>query len=115
MGLLGNPVTRDYFMQLMADKLAGDWSTVAVMAKITERAELLAPEMPMQLSRWNIDTSKYTSAMKKFTNYANNRPGRILYFFKNKISKAEFEKYFGELARTVKLIDDNGKSFSYYN
>ena len=113
--LMKNPVCRDYFLSLMAEKLAGDWSSASVLSLINDRDADLQPELQQHFDKWDMSSGNYNSHMNKFRSYAQARPGRLLYFFKNALSKAEFEKYFGELAKTVDLIDDKGKSFSYYN
>ncbi|MBR4235708.1 MAG: lamin tail domain-containing protein [Clostridia bacterium] len=111
--LMKNDYCRNYFLSLMAEKLAGDWSSASVLQKISDRKELLDPELDMHLNKWDISRSTYNNGFNKFVNYAKTRPGRLLYFFRNKLSKNEFEYYFLELTKTIDLIDDKGKSFSY--
>lgn len=112
--LMENSYCRDYFLSLFAEKLASDWSSEHVLQLIDERYELLEPELGQTFDKWGMSESEYNNGLKKFRNYAKTRPGRLLYFFSNALSKPEFEKYFGELARSIDLIDDKGKSFSYY-
>ncbi len=112
--LMKNPVCRDYFLTLFSEKLKGDWSSQSVLAKMADRYNELLPELPAHLERWNKSQSNYNSHLNKLKKYAQTRPGRLLYFYSNALNKAEFEKYFGELARTVQLVDDKGKSYSYY-
>ena len=112
--LMKNPVCKDYFLTLFSEKLKGDWSTASVLQKMAERYQELLPELPMHLERWGKTEKSYNSRLNELKKYTQTRPGRLLYFYSNALSKAEFEKYFGEIARTVQLIDDKGKSYSYY-
>lgn len=112
--LMKNNYCRDYFLKLFSEKLATTWSSANVLQLMSERYEALAPEIDQHLAKFNVSRSKYDGGIKKLTNYAKTRPGRLLYFWSNVLSKSEFEYYFGELARTVDLIDDKGKTSSYY-
>ncbi|MBR5380028.1 MAG: lamin tail domain-containing protein [Clostridia bacterium] len=112
--LMKNRRCRDYFLSLFAEKLKSDWSSQAMLVRISDRYNELEPELSQHLSRWGVSSTEYNNHLKKFVNYAKNRPGRLLYFFYNALGKTEFEHYFGEIARSVDLIDDKGKSYSYY-
>ena len=112
--LMKNRRCRDYFLSLFAEKLKSDWSSQAMLVRISDRYNELEPELAQHLSRWGISNTEYSNHLKKFVNYAKNRPGRLLYFFYNALGKTEFEHYFSEIARSVDLIDDKGKSYSYY-
>ncbi|MBQ6647023.1 MAG: lamin tail domain-containing protein [Clostridia bacterium] len=114
LALMDNNKCKDYFMTLLADMLANEWSTDSIVSRIQSRYFELEPEIDQHQSRWGMSRSEFDSAVKSFVSYAQKRPGRLLYFLSNKFSKNEFEHYFGELARSVDLIDDKGKSFSYY-
>ena len=91
-----------------------DSVTDSIVSRIQSRYFELEQEIDQHQSRWGMSRSEFDSAVKSFVSYAQKRPGRLLYFLSNKFSKNEFEHYFGELARSVDLIDDKGKSFSYY-
>ncbi|MBQ3669351.1 MAG: CotH kinase family protein, partial [Clostridia bacterium] len=112
--LMQNNKCKDYFLTIFSELMANEWSSSSVVNRIHERYLELEPEMEMYLERWGITRSTYQSRVTSFVNYANARPGRLLYFFKNRFSKADFEHYFGNIARTVELIDDKGNKSSYY-
>ncbi len=114
LALMDNNKCRDYFMTLLAEMIANEWSTESLVGRIQARYYELDGELDQHLARWGMSRTEYDSAIKSFVSYAQKRPGRILYFLHNKLTKAEFEHYFGQLARTVDLIDDKGKSSSYY-
>jgi len=111
--LMKNPVCKDQFLTYFADKLAGDWSSESVVNLMYERYQELEPEINQHLERWNVKRSKYDSEIASMRRYAETRPGRLLYFFRNSLGEKDFEKYFGTLAQSIKLIDDKGKSFNY--
>lgn len=111
--LMKNPYCRDYFLSLFAEKLRTTWSSDSVIAMMKERYNELDPEMDMHLERWGLTRSTYEKQIKTLVTYAQKRPGRLLYFFKNAMSKSDFEYYFGDIAAKVDLIDDKGKSFPY--
>ena len=112
--LMKNNYCRDYFLTVFSRKLATTWSSANVLQVMSDRYEELAPEIDMHLDKFGVARSKYDSAVKKMTSYAKTRPGRLLYFWSNVLTKSEFEYYFGEIAKTVDLIDDKGNSSHYY-
>ncbi len=121
LALLENSVCRDYFYGLIAEKLAGDWSTQAILDRISARYQELEPELEQHLARWGITKSTYEARLKKFVSYTRARPGKILFYLsplstgERKLSKADFEKYFGQLARNLDMIDAKDNSFNYYD
>ena len=115
LALLENNKCKDYFWTLLAEMLANEWSTESMVSRMQTRYYELDPEMDQHLRRWGLSRSDFDSAVKSFVGYAQKRPGRLLYFLSNKLGKADFEHYFGELAKTVDLIDDKGKSYNYYS
>ena len=111
--LMKNSKCRDYFLTLFAEKLRTNWSSEAVLAAMKERYDLLEPEIDAHLERWGIKRSKYDSEIKTLRKYAETRPGRLMYFFANVLSRAEMEYYFGDLIDTITMIDDKGKTYTY--
>ena len=67
----------------------------------------------MHLERWGLDRSKYETEVKTFIKYAETRPGRILYFYSNLLTRSEMETYFGDLLGKVTLLDDNKKPVAW--
>ena len=111
--LMKNPVCKDQFLTYFADKLENEWSSESVLGKIERRLQELEPELDQHLSRWNISRSEFDAEVRKLKNYAAQRPGRLLYFYSNVLSKAEMEKYFGTLLETVTMLDDNKKPVEF--
>ena len=111
--LMKNPTCKDQFLTYFAEKLRTTWSSDNVLRLINERAALLEPEIDQHLARWNITRSKYDSELDRFIDYAKERPGRLLYFYSNVLSRSEMEHYFGDLLDEIKLIDDKGKAYQY--
>lgn len=111
--LMKNAKCKDQFLTYFADKLRTTWSSASVLNMISERYELLEPEIDRHLERWNVSRSEYDQAVKSFANYAKQRPGRLLYFYANVLSRSEMEHYFGDLLETVTLLDDNKNPYNY--
>ncbi len=111
--LMKNPTARDKFLRMFAERLATDWSSESIIKKVEERFALLAPELVEHLARWNISQTKYKREYDSFVSYAQTRPGRLLYSFANVLSKQEMQTYFGELMKTVTMLDEKQKPWTY--
>ena len=111
--LMKNEKCKDQFLTYFAEKLRTSWSTASVLNMISERYALLEPEIERHLDRWNVQRSEYDQSVKQFSNYAKQRPGRLLYFFANVLSRSEMEHYFGDLLETVTLLDDKKNPYDY--
>ncbi len=111
--LMKNPVCKDQFLTYFAEKLATDWSAESVLGKIETRLQELEPELEQHLARWDIPRSEFDAEVKKLKTYASRRPGRLLYFYSNVLSRADMEKYFGDLLGKVTLLNDNNKPVDY--
>ncbi len=111
--LMKNPIARDRFLRMFAEKLATIWSTESVVQKAEERLALLTPELEQHLERWNITQDKYKREYNSFVSYAKNRPGRLLYCFAQVLSKQDMQTYFGEILKTVPMLDENYKVWNF--
>ncbi|MBR6767238.1 MAG: lamin tail domain-containing protein [Clostridia bacterium] len=96
-----NPTFRDKFLTRFGQQLATTFTPANMLARFEERYDLLKTILPDHRERWNdVSENKYNRELKKVIEYAKERPGRLLVFFKYddtlKLSQSEFEKYFGE-------------------
>ena len=102
--LMKNPVCKDQFLTYFAEHLRTNWSSESILKMVEERYNLLAPELDQHLERWSISRSTFDSEMRQFKRYAQNRPGRLLYFFSLVLSESEMQHYFGDILETVTPI-----------
>ncbi|MBR3929006.1 MAG: lamin tail domain-containing protein [Clostridia bacterium] len=102
--LMKNPVCKDQFLTYFAEHLRTNWTSENVLRLIDERYELLAPELDQHLERWNVSRSTFDSEMREFKRYAQNRPGRLLYFFSQVLSESEMQHYFGDILESVEML-----------
>ena len=101
------------FLKLFAEKLRGPWSSEAVLARIDERCNELEPEIDQHLEKWGPSRKTYESEINTLKSYARKRPGHLLYYFSQSLSRSDMEYYFGDLLETVTMLDADGKVYNY--
>ena len=111
--LMKNPECKDMFLKLFAEKLRGPWSSEAVLARIDERYNELEPEIDQHLEKWGPSRKTYESEINTLKSYARKRPGHLLYYFSQSLSRSDMEYYFGDLLETVTMLDADGKVYNY--
>ena len=97
LGLMKNDRFRDEFLTYFGEQLATTFSTQSIMRKIEERYDLIDGLLPEYLEKLGMSTEKYNQQLKKFVEYAESRPTKILEYFDGvfNFSDADMEKYFG--------------------
>ena len=100
-----NPRFKDEFLTYMGEQMATTFSTENVMRLIDARSEILAPILPEQLERWGQSQKSYDNAMKKLTNYAKDRPLKLLKYFSTcqylNLSTDDMYHYFGNALEVI--------------
>ena len=101
--LMANPTFYDRFLTFMGEKLATDWTSGNIEAKIRERYEALLPEMPRQLERWGQSHDTFERRMAEFVDYARTRPRKLVIYFRDSLglTAEEMEHYFGAAMRRI--------------
>ena len=110
-----NDVFRDRFLTYLGEKMATTFAPDNVVALIEEFHSMIEPILPDQYARWDImDATEHAEAMKKFTDYARNRPKRMLQFLKGAenlhLTRDEMEKYFGGIMGILGATYDDIKA-----
>jgi len=103
-----NPTFRDKFLTRFGQQLATTFASKNVLKRFEDRYDLLKTILPDHRERWNdVSESKYNRELKKVIDYAKERPGRLLQFFKYddtlKLSQKQFEHYFGDAMDVMNL------------
>ena len=86
-GLLTNENYKNYFINRFSDLLNTSYKTSHVVNLINTLQDVIRPEMPKHISRWNLITSldEWETEVDKLRNFANRRPNyqkeHILDFF----------------------------------
>ena len=75
-----------------------------MLAKFTERYEVLEPLLPAYLERIGKTMDNYKKEMATLGNYAKSRPTKLIGYFKEtfNFSDAEMQKYFGAAIEKIK-------------
>ena len=96
--LMKSPAMRDYFLRRMGQLLATTLSADNVVERITERYQLLEPEMAKNCKRWNWSVKTWQNYCKRMASYAKARPNKLIGYLKKtfKLSDAQMEEYFAE-------------------
>jgi len=98
-GCMKNPTFREQFLVHFGQQMATTFCTENVVAKFDEQQARLAPMIEPYKEQWN-----YTLyGIKKVYSYAEERPAKILKYFKNALdlSDADMQKYFGEAIEKI--------------
>ncbi|MBQ8506507.1 MAG: lamin tail domain-containing protein [Clostridia bacterium] len=109
-GLMLNDRFRDEFLTYFGEQLATTFSTRSVMAKIEARYDLIDGLLPEYLQKLGMSQEKYNKQLKKFVDYAETRPTKILGYFDGvfNFSEAEMEKYFGAAIKEIQAWSNGG-------
>ena len=111
-----NDVFRDRFLTYLGEKMATTFAPENVLKLIEEFHSMLEPILPDQLARWEkvMTESEHIAAMKKFTDYAKDRPLRMLQFLKGAenlhLTRSEMEHYFGGIMQIMGVTYDDIKA-----
>ena len=65
------------------------------------------------LEKWGPSRKTYESEINTLKSYARKRPGHLLYYFSQSLSRSDMEYYFGDLLETVTMLDADGKVYNY--
>jgi len=97
--LMKNKTVRDRFLTLLGNLMADEWTTQKILEKSKWWQETLYPEMPAQTKKWGGSGSRWLGAIRKFNNYAKERPKKLLNYIKKYTgySDAEMRVYFGRI------------------
>ena len=100
-----NPRFRDEFLTYMGEQMATTFTTEHVMSLINARSAILEPLLPDQLERWGQTENSYANAMRKLTNYAKDRPLKLLKYFSTctylDLSTEDMYHYFGDALEVI--------------
>ena len=96
-----NPRFREEFLTYFGEKMATDFTTENVVSKFEERYARIEGVLPQYLDRWGISLN---AGIKKVVTYAQERPAKILAYFRDafRFSDAEMEKYFGAAIEKIR-------------
>ena len=101
---------RDRYLTHMGREMATTFTADAIVTKIENFYNVIAPLMPDHYARWDFSESQHASGLKAFVNYANSRPYRMLQFLKYceylPLSQAQMEQYFGDAMAVVGVTYD---------
>ncbi len=102
---------RDEFLTYFGEQLATTYSTQNVLSKIEERYNALLPELPAQFAKWGQTESEYRADLKVLVSYAEDRPTKLLGWFKDalNLSNTEMQTYFGAAYQAVQDYENSGK------
>ena len=110
LGLMKNDRFRDEFLTYFGEQLATTFSTRSIMRKIEARYDLIDGLLPQYLEKLDMSTEKYNQQLKKFVEYAQTRPTKILEYFDGvfNFSDADMEKYFGAAIEEINAWNNEG-------
>lgn len=78
LALMKNASVRDWFLTRFGELLATDLSSEAVLGKISEVYNDLAPEMPLHCARWDWSMSSWKKGGDSLINYAGSQTTKII-------------------------------------
>ncbi len=104
-GCMKNARFADQFLTYLGQQMATTYSAEHIIAMAEEFYNTIAPIMPEHYARWDFTESEHKAEIRRFTKYAQRRPGRMLQFLKYNeylpLTQAQFEQYFGEVMAQV--------------
>ena len=103
-GCMKNASFREQFLTYMGEKLATDFSTENVLAKFSERYQLLSPMLPQYKEKWDYKVN----GVSRVVDYAKTRPAKLIGYFQAamKLSDADLEKYFGAAIQKIRESEE---------
>ena len=95
-----NPTFREAFLTYIGEKLATDFSTENVLRRFQERYARLEPMLEQYREKWGYKLS----GMSKVVSYAQERPAKLIAYFRNalNLSDADLERYFGAVIQKIR-------------
>ncbi|MGI6239957.1 MAG: lamin tail domain-containing protein [Christensenellales bacterium] len=110
-GCMKNDRFRDEFLTYFGQEMATTFTTASLEVRIMDRYRALEPELEMQLSRWGISQSDHQASMRKFVNYAIDRPAKLLTWFQEALSLSndEMQHYFGAAYEAVRAYENSAQ------
>ena len=101
-----NSTFREQFLTYIGEKLATDFSTEHVMARLQERYDRIEPMLDQYREKWDYKLS----GISRVVTYAQERPAKLIAYFKNamNLSDADLETYFGAAIQKIRESGEGG-------
>ena len=101
---MSNPRFRDEFLTYFGQNMATEFTSEYVVGQFGERYQRIETLLPEYREQWGVTL---TAGIKKVVTYAQERPTKLLGYFRNALSmsNADMEKYFGD---AIAIIQQSG-------